>query len=75
MRILSLVDIQNALTSAEREGADVDEPEGARYVRISETLLCEIAWNLGRFHGELIQLRQGITDQDIAETATPEPGR
>ncbi len=59
MKELSLIDIQNALTSAELEGADTDEPEGARYIRISETLLLDIAYNLGRAHGEMIALREG----------------
>ena len=31
--------IIEALAKAQRQGADVDEPEGARYVVISETLL------------------------------------
>ena len=59
MKELSLIDIQNALTSAERQGADTDEPEGARYVQLSETLLLEIAYNLGRAHGEMMKLREG----------------
>lgn len=59
MKELSLIDIQNALASAEREGAATDDPEGARYIRISETLALGIAWNLGRLHGEMIKLREG----------------
>jgi len=34
------------LEKAERIGADVDEPEGARYVQISDTLLREIVANI-----------------------------
>lgn len=59
MKELSLIDIQNALASAPCEGADTDEPEGARYIRISETLRNQIAYNLGRAQGELMKLREG----------------
>jgi hypothetical protein len=59
MRDLSLIDIQNALNEAELVGADTDQPEGQRYARISETLLLEIAFNLGKAHAELITLREG----------------
>lgn len=66
MRELSLPEIQYALASTECEGADVDvdEPEGARYIRISETLALEIAWNLGRLHGEMIKLRERIAERN-----------
>ena len=59
MRDLSLIDIQNALSEAELVGADTDQPEGARYARISETLLLEISFILGKAHAELITLREG----------------
>lgn len=39
---MSIADVIDALERAPRQGADVDDPEGARYVAISETALNQI---------------------------------
>jgi hypothetical protein len=39
---VSVVDVIDALERAPRQGAAVDDPEGARYVVISETALNQI---------------------------------
>jgi hypothetical protein len=39
---MSIVDVIDALEHAPRQGAAVDDPEGARYVVISETALKRI---------------------------------
>jgi hypothetical protein len=39
---MSVADVINALERTPRQGAAADEPEGARYVVISETALKEI---------------------------------
>lgn len=56
MRILStydlvhaVLDVADALDSAKRMGADVDEPEGERYIQLSDTLARELAGRLRQF--------------------------
>lgn len=41
-----LKEIASQLKSAPREGADVDEPEGARYVQLSDTAAVHLAQQL-----------------------------
>lgn len=38
-----LMQLASELNAAQREGADVDEPEGARYVQMSDTLARKIS--------------------------------
>jgi len=45
---MDLQDVREILLTAERSGADVDEPEGSRYIQISETLALQMARGLGR---------------------------
>jgi LPS O-antigen subunit length determinant protein (WzzB/FepE family) len=42
-----LQEICKALSAAERLGAEKDEPEGSRYVQISETLLTSLLLEIG----------------------------
>ena len=37
-----LLDVERSLENAERLGSAKDEPEGSRYIQISETLVNEI---------------------------------
>lgn len=55
----------DSLDKAERLGADKDEPEGARYIKISDTLAREISVNI-RFAAALI----GI-NRDNGKTSVP----
>ncbi len=48
-----LLKLSQSLKNAGREGADKDEPEGARYIRMSDTLAGSIARRLERIaHGD-----------------------
>lgn len=40
---MSIQEIADSLEGAQRMGAEKDEPEGARYIRISDTLAVQIA--------------------------------
>ncbi len=50
-RVLTIVEslerIQISLRLAERHGADTDVPEGARYIKISHTMVHELWNNIG----------------------------
>lgn len=39
---MNISDIITRLETADRLGADIDEPEGCRYIQISETLINQI---------------------------------
>jgi len=54
---MSIADVIDALERAPRQGAAMDEPEGARYVVISETALKQI----------IRELRLGSANQPEAE--------
>ena len=43
---MSIPEIADALDGAPRQGADKDQPEGSRYVIVSDTLLTTLARDL-----------------------------
>lgn len=48
-----LIDLADALDDTVREGADVDEPEGARWITFSDTLARQISARLRAIAGGL----------------------
>lgn len=40
---MSLTEIVEMLRTAERQGAEIDQPEGSRYIQISNTLANRLA--------------------------------
>ena len=61
--LMSTVDVIDALERVRRQGAKVDEPEGARYVVISETALNQI----------IRELRGGAAERQDAECLGAQP--
>ena len=59
---MSIADVIDALERAPQRGAEVDEPEGARYVVISETALNRI----------IRELRLGSAERPDAEYFQPD---
>ncbi len=55
---MTLEEIANGIGNAERQGADTDEPEGARFITISETLLLRMVVGLGGVRGGIIMLEE-----------------
>jgi len=47
---LTLTQIAEGLERWDRIGSDIDEPEGARYIRLSDTLAKLMAQSLRRIH-------------------------
>lgn len=45
-------DIISMLETAHRFGAEIDEPEGARYIRLSETLVNQMISMLRQMEGD-----------------------
>jgi len=62
---MSIADVIDALERAPRQGAAMDEPEGARYVVISETALKQI----------IRELRIGSADRPDAEFFETKTGK
>ena len=62
---MSIADVINALERAPRQGAAMDEPEGARYVVISETALKQM----------IRELRIGSADWPDAEFFETKTGK
>lgn len=74
MRIAEIID---ALERAPRQGADQDEPEGARYVAISETALKRIVRRLRlveREDAEYFATRGGYQPHDGGGPGDPPRG-
>ncbi len=56
--MMSIEEIANGLGNAEYQGADRDEPEGARYITISQTLVLKICRGLGSIRGQIMALEE-----------------
>ena len=56
--MMSIEEIANALGGANRQGADYDNPEGARFIVISETLVLKMVHGLGGARGEIVTLEE-----------------
>jgi len=55
--IMELKDIIHILKAAERQGADKDDPEGARFICISETLADKMIEALEQYRTAQLELK------------------
>ena len=55
LKVLTLPEIIQMLNSMERIGAETDDPEGSRYILITDTLTYHIVASLAVIHSEYLK--------------------
>ena len=64
MKALSLVEIANVFIEADRLGAEIDVPEGSRYILLTDTLLNQVIFSLGVANGQMLNLEAQVAEID-----------
>ncbi len=62
MKELTTPEVIQILHKAERAGAETDEPEGSRYIQLSETLVLQMVASLAVAHTQTLSLRMEIVN-------------
>ena len=62
MKELTTPEVIQILYKAERIGAETDEPEGSRYIQLSETLVLQMVAGLVLEHSKTLSLRMEIVN-------------